>query len=66
MAARIGGPTQKIGGKKGGCIQEELQGRYPGGSGNDKSAVHSTESGLHWGHHAEGGEKKGVQGREDI
>jgi hypothetical protein len=58
-AASIGGPKWKGGGKKGGCGQENLQGRYPGGSGNGERVVHLTDGGLHWGHHVKGWEKKG-------
>jgi hypothetical protein len=58
-AAGAGGTTWKIGGRKGSCGQENLQGCYPGGSGNDKSAMRLTDSSLHWGHHTEGWENKG-------
>jgi hypothetical protein len=58
MVAGTKGPMQKVEGMKGGCSQEDLQVCYPGGSGNNESAVSSTDGGLHWGHHTEGWEKK--------
>ncbi len=60
-AAGTGGPTWTVGGRKGGCGQENLQGRSPGGRGNNKSAVHSTDGGLHQEHHTKGWKKKGYK-----
>ncbi len=51
-AARIKGPMRNWE-KTGGFSQNNLRGRYPGGSGDGNTAVHLTDSGTDQGHYAE-------------